>query len=553
MSAAGDAPKTLAPEAAPGDAAGSPPSVLAGARGRLTLAATCSITLSTTTRLASGRTVVPEAALPISLFLLPEELDALQRLARALRSGHAALVRAALGRQRTVEPQAAEQVLVALCREALAASPLLRELLAVSEPPFRLVPRRPLQREQPQAPLRVLRVLLDRLPERPSEPPDAPGPPPLLLDLRGAPLAGFGRALGWLSAGIDADALRARLLTEAPEVGVAVAALLRHGVVQGDAAGPRLELLPGELAHLGHATLLANLGGAHVLIDPWLPAQSRVDILPPLAVAALPELAAILLTHHHFDHLNVDTLLRLDKAVPIYIPAPVGGAALEPRSRELLRYLGFSDVRELVPGEVIELGDGGQVAAAPFYGEDPTLLGYRGLCYVLVHDGAAALVHVDSSTDHRGCSLVSTGEAAALVRRFGPMALVLATRRQERGLMLDYPFEFLLQPAPLWVAPTENCCNDAAFLGALCRACGTTRLVLYSEGGADFYPDGTDFLRRPSTPARCAPYEYLWDPLVRIEDASREAGAALCVSSPYDVFRIGDGARPPGPVRRVSP
>ena len=352
MTPTGQPPRPLVPSDSD-QAAPTPLSVLAAARGRLALAPTCSITLATTSRLASGAVVVPEAALPISLFIASAELDALQRLARWLRSGHAAMLRAALGRQRTVEPQAAQAVLVALCREALASSPLLRELLAVHEHPFRLVPRRPLQHELPQAPLRELRVYGDRL---------ASTPPllPLLIDRRCAPLAGLGRALGWLAGGIEADALRARLDHEAPEVLVAVAALLRHGVVQPAPAlsTPRLELSPGQIMHLGHATLLANLGGAHVLIDPWLPAQSRDDVLPPLAACALPELAAILVTHHHFDHLNVDTLLRLDKATPIFVPAPPADAPLVPKNRELLHHLGFDDVRELVPGSTLVLGDG---------------------------------------------------------------------------------------------------------------------------------------------------------------------------------------------------
>lgn len=105
--------------------------------------------------------------------------------------------------------------------------------------------------------------------------------------------------------------------------------------------------------------------------------------------------------------------------------------------------------------------------------------------------------------------------------------------------MIDYPWEFLLQPAPLWIRPADNCDNGARFLAALTRACAATELVLYSEGGADFYPESTDFLRRPSTPARMAPYEYLWDPLDEIRAAVQDAGAALRLSDPRDVFRIG--------------
>lgn len=30
-------------------------------------------------------------------------------------------------------------------------------------------------------------------------------------------------------------------------------------------------------------------------------------------------------------------------------------------------------------------------------------------------------------------------------------------------MMIEHTWEFLLMPAPLWVKPTENCCNDASF------------------------------------------------------------------------------------------
>lgn len=499
-------------------------------QGLRVLSAACSITIPTTARFPSGRGVTPEGSLPISLFIPSPDLDALQQLARTLRRGHTALLRAALGRERAVDPTSAERVLWNLCREELQASPRLAELLEPRADPPRLVPRRPLQEERVQLRLNELRVLAERSP--------APGTPPLLLNLRDAPLAAFGRALGWLAHGIDESELRARLALMPPEIALAVEALQRAGLLT-DRREPTLELEPGQIAHLGHATLLANLGGEHVLIDPWLPPAGRDDRPAPLAVSALPEIAAVLISHHHFDHLHLETLLRLDKTIPIYVPIQPAGAPLVAKSDLLLRHLGFTDVRELAAGVTLDFGTRGGITAVPFYGEDPTRIGYRGLCYVLHHHDCAALVHVDSSADHEGRSLISTGGAADLVRRFGPLSPLFATRRQERGLMIDYPWEFLLQPAPLWIRPADNCDNGARFLAALTRACAATELVLYSEGGADFYPESTDFLRRPSTPARMAPYEYLWDPLDEIRAAVQDAGAALRLSDPRDVFRIG--------------
>lgn len=499
-------------------------------QGQSVLSAACSIAIPTTARLPSGRGVTPEGSLPISLFIPTPDLDALQQLARTLRRGHVALLRAALGRERAVDAESAARVLWDLCREELGGSPRLTELFAPQVDPPRIVPRRPLQEERVQLALNELRVHADRCP--------APGTPPMILDLRDAPLASFGRALGWLAHGIHESELHARLALEPPEIALACEALQRAGLVT-DRRDPTLELQPGEIAHLGHATLLANLGGEHVLIDPWLPPASRDDRVAPLAVSGLPKIAAVLISHHHFDHLHIETLLRLDKAIPIYVPAQPADAPLVAKSDLLLRHLGFADVRELVPGVTLDFGARGGITAVPFYGEDPTRIGYSGLCYVLHHQDRAALVHVDSSADHEGRSLISTGGAADLVRRFGPLSPLFATRRQERGLMIDYPWEFLLQPAPLWLRPADNCCNDARFLTELTRACAAKELVLYSEGGADFYPESTDFLRRPSTPARMAPHEYLWDPLDEIRAAVQDAGAALRLSDPRDVFRIG--------------
>jgi L-ascorbate metabolism protein UlaG (beta-lactamase superfamily) len=119
---------------------------------------------------------------------------------------------------------------------------------------------------------------------------------------------------------------------------------------QRDACG-----VPLEIAWLGHATALIEVDGARLLTDPLL----RRRVGPLVRSAALPgdlgELDAVLLSHLHADHADLPSLRRVARSVPVV--APVGAGAW-------LRRRGVADVRELRPGQELELGPL-SVAAVP--------------------------------------------------------------------------------------------------------------------------------------------------------------------------------------------
>ena len=84
----------------------------------------------------------------------------------------------------------------------------------------------------------------------------------------------------------------------------------------------------------GHASALVEIDGARVLIDPvWGERASPSSLVgprrlhqPPVAVESLPAVDAILISHDHYDHLDlptVRTLLRTQRA-PFVVPLGVG-------------------------------------------------------------------------------------------------------------------------------------------------------------------------------------------------------------------------------------
>ncbi|HXS15779.1 MAG TPA: MBL fold metallo-hydrolase [Polyangiaceae bacterium] len=84
---------------------------------------------------------------------------------------------------------------------------------------------------------------------------------------------------------------------------------------------------------LGHSTLMVEIEGQRLLIDPvWgeyvspLPLKNAQRFAPPpLPFEQLPPIDAVLISHDHYDHLDYPTVLRLnERGASFHVPLGVG-------------------------------------------------------------------------------------------------------------------------------------------------------------------------------------------------------------------------------------
>jgi L-ascorbate metabolism protein UlaG (beta-lactamase superfamily) len=121
--------------------------------------------------------------------------------------------------------------------------------------------------------------------------------------------------------------------------------------VDGRMSGPGAHHAPLDGDHVvwgGHATTRIVLGGTAVITDPVL--RDRVVHLRrevPLVDGVADGVSGILISHLHHDHLDLPSLARIDRDVPVVV-GPGAGRALGRRNRR--------PVIELAPGEVVTLG-----------------------------------------------------------------------------------------------------------------------------------------------------------------------------------------------------
>ena len=104
-----------------------------------------------------------------------------------------------------------------------------------------------------------------------------------------------------------------------------------------------------EIEFVGHSALLIELDGVRILTDPVT--RSRVGplqrIVPVPARHHLSAIDLVLLSHLHWDHLDLPSLRDLGRSVPILVSEGAG---------PWLRGAGFSRVTEIAAGASHEVG-----------------------------------------------------------------------------------------------------------------------------------------------------------------------------------------------------
>lgn len=103
------------------------------------------------------------------------------------------------------------------------------------------------------------------------------------------------------------------------------------------------------IEYVGHATVFVDLDGVRLLTDPLL--RNRVAHLrrsTPVSARTRRGLDAVLISHGHYDHLDLPSLERLGKKLPVVVPKGLGG---------LLRRRRFEAVLEVEEGDTLALGE----------------------------------------------------------------------------------------------------------------------------------------------------------------------------------------------------
>lgn len=167
--------------------------------------------------------------------------------------------------------------------------------------------------------------------------------------------------------------------------------------------------IEGEALHvtmIGHATVLIQVAGLNILTDPVFSERAspfsfggprRVNP-PGVAFEALPPIDLVLVTHNHYDHLDVATLARLKVAHDPLVVTPLGNDTIIRRAVPEMRI------------HVQDWGDAFQFGAATIHCEPAhhwSARGMRDRCMALwssfvVETAAGRIYHIGDTGFHSG-------------------------------------------------------------------------------------------------------------------------------------------------------
>ena len=121
------------------------------------------------------------------------------------------------------------------------------------------------------------------------------------------------------------------------------------------------------VSFVGHATMLLQMDGLNVLTDPvWSQRVSPVTWAGPKRANApgidfehLPPIDVVLLSHNHYDHLDLETLARLTARHDLLVVTPLGNDTIVKGHGEAIRVTAHDW------GETVELPGNAQVTLVP--------------------------------------------------------------------------------------------------------------------------------------------------------------------------------------------
>ncbi|AMM19233.1 hypothetical protein AX769_02660 [Frondihabitans sp. PAMC 28766] len=157
------------------------------------------------------------------------------------------------------------------------------------------------------------------------------------------------------------------------------------------------------ITRITHSCHLIEIGGQIILTDPWFSQRPLYNPGEPIAMMPedLPHLDAVVISHEHYDHCDLDSFRRYrDKNVPMIVAGPVA---------EKARKAGFTNVRALEAWETAQVGDLTINAA-------PGKHGVHEVTYVITSGGRSVYFAGDT---------LLIPELLTLTDRFGPLDVAL--------------------------------------------------------------------------------------------------------------------------------
>lgn len=139
-----------------------------------------------------------------------------------------------------------------------------------------------------------------------------------------------------------------------------------HPGIYGEEPEARIHNNEIRITFVNHATFLIQVDGKNILTDPvWSDRASPFQLIGPkrmrppgIRFQDLPHIDAVLISHNHYDHLDIHTVKKLHERYSPHFIAPLGVPAY-------LRKHGIEDISELDWWEEQQLDERIKVSAVP--------------------------------------------------------------------------------------------------------------------------------------------------------------------------------------------